>query len=60
MPKTRKPLGAKGRNLESKGNIASTTIRLRHSSSPEHGKELKEAREQQAATSEVLEAIKAV
>ncbi|HWX32093.1 MAG TPA: GAF domain-containing protein [Steroidobacteraceae bacterium] len=58
VSKTRKPRGAKGRNPgRSKGNVAQTTIRLRRSSGSGLGKELKEAREQQAATSEVLEAI---
>jgi two-component system, NtrC family, sensor kinase len=58
VSKTRKPRGAKGRNPgRSKGNVTQTTIRLRHSSGSGLGKELKEAREQQAATSEVLEAI---
>src|SRR5262245_52153724 len=58
VSKTRKPRGAKGRNAgRSKGSIAPTAIRLRPSSGRGLGKELKEAREQQAATSEVLEAI---
>ena len=58
VSKTRKPRGAKGRNPgRSKGNVAQTTMRLRRSSGSGLGKELKEAREQQAATSEVLEAI---
>jgi hypothetical protein len=58
MSKTRKPRGTKGRNPgRSKENIAPTTIRLRRSSGSELGKELQQAREQQAATSEVIEAI---
>ena len=59
VSKTRKPRGARGRNPgRSKGNVAQTTLRSRRSSGSGPDKELKEAREQQAATSEVLEAIK--
>ncbi len=58
VSKTRKPRGAKRRNAgRSKGSIAPTANRLRRSSGRGLGKELKEAREQQAATSAVLEAI---
>jgi two-component system NtrC family sensor kinase len=47
---------AKGREA-AKGGVAPTTVRLKRTTVLDLTKELKEAREQQAATSEVLEAI---
>jgi two-component system, NtrC family, sensor kinase len=57
--KTRKASSAKGRNpAKTKRRIAPTSIRSKRSAAPPGlGKELKEAREQQAATGEILKVI---
>src|SRR6516225_2043215 len=56
--KTRKAISATGRNAaKTKRRIAPTASRSKRSSVSSLGKELKEAREQQAATSELLKVI---
>jgi GAF domain len=58
VAKARKAGSVKGRNPgKAKRGIAPTAIRLKRSPVPSLGKELKEAREQQTATSEVLKVI---
>jgi two-component system NtrC family sensor kinase len=58
--KARKPRSVRGRNPgKTKRHIAPTAIRSKRSSGPGLGKELKEAREQQAATAEILKVIAA-
>src|SRR5215813_11268792 len=57
MPKTRKANSVRGRN-SSKAK-RSAAVRLKRSKTLDHGEELKEAREQQAATAEILKVINA-
>jgi len=56
--KTRRPSSRKGRKFsKTKPRIPSTAIRSKGTSASRFGKELKEAREQQAATAEILKVI---
>jgi len=58
VAKTRKARSVKGRNPgKAKRRIAPTAIRLKRSPASDLGKELKEAREQQAATADILKVI---